>query len=122
MAYSLDKDIYDAMGNLFSSSYLTDKVTRPNIVKGKHKFLYEFMREAGSEKWKIPFNHIVPDIDYHATVIVTSDGEYYKHNDVYPKVDHKKYRMFFEEVIAIPIDEQNFVIVSFGTKYNYYYS
>jgi len=123
MAYSLDQNINEALGNLFASTFLSSRVGRVKLNTGPHRFLTEVMNTVQNEKWRVPFNHFVPDIDYYATVIVKDNGAYYKHNETYenPKVSIKKYRMFYDEVIRIPTSNNDEIKISFGTKYNYYY-
>lgn len=123
MALINSPDFYEAVRNLFATTFFDEQIKTARYEEVPYNYPGAVAIQRKGD-WRIVFNHFVPDIDYNTLIVYNNErGQYYDHNQEYTELLRKaKHKFFYDQHVAVPINENTTVNIKIGRKYKYIYS
>ncbi len=122
MALVSSSDFYEAVRNLFATTFFDEQISTVRYEEVPYSYPGTIAIER--KDWRIVFNHFVPDIDYNTLIVYNNErNQYYDHNQDYPEpISKTRHKLFYDQHVAIDNGSGEPIIIKVGRKYKYIYS
>ncbi len=122
MALVNSSDFYEAVRNLFATTFFDEQIS--SVRYEEVPYSYPGAIAIQRKDWRIVFNHFVPDIDYNTLIVYNNErGQYYDHNQDYAEpLSKTRHKLFYDQHVAIDNGDGNKITIKIGRKYKYIYS